>query len=125
MSHPNQPMYYVLSNIDSYNGNTNVIGIFESMRALSFRLQRVYSTCGDEYHIDCLHLQTAELEAEELTEQTVSRVKYQRENKIKDRLYEEYNDNKEGFHNIIENKETVADEELAAQLREERLDNAA
>ena len=113
MSHPNQPMYYVLSNIDSYNGNTNVIGIFESMRALSFRLQRVYSTCGDEYHIDCLHLQDAESEAKMLTEEQVNRVKYQREEKIKDQLLKEHQE-----------KSSEDDEQLAAKIREERLNVA-
>ena len=113
MSHPNQPMYYVLSNIDSYNGNTNVIGIFESMRALSFRLQRVYSTCGDEYHIDCLHLQDAESEAKMLTEEQVNRVKYQREEKIKDQLLKEHQE-----------KSSNEEEQLAEQIREERLNVA-
>ena len=113
MSHPNQPMYYVLSNIDSYNGNTNVIGIFESMRALSFRLQRIDSTCGDEYHIDCLHLQDAESEAKMLTEEQVNRVKYQREEKIKDQLLKEHQE-----------KSSNDDEQLAAKIREERLNVA-
>lgn len=106
-------MYYVLSNIDSYNGNTNVIGIFESMRALSFRLQRIYSTCGDEYHIDCLHLQDAESEAKMLTEEQVNRVKYQREEKIKDQLLKEHQE-----------KSSNDDEQLADQIREERLNVA-
>ena len=113
MSHPNHPMYYVLSNINQYDGNTNVIGIFESMRALSLRLQRIYSTCGDEYHIDCLHLQDAESEAKMLTEEQVNKVKYQREEKIKDQLLKEHLE-----------KEWKDDEQLADQLREERLNVA-
>lgn len=113
MSHPNQPMYYVLSNINQYDGNTNVIGIFESMRALSFRLQRIYSTCGDEYHIDCLHLQDAESEAKELVEQQTNRAKYQREEAIKDQLLKEHQE-----------KESNDDEDLADQIREERLNVA-
>ncbi len=114
MSHPpDSPLFYTLSCINCYDGSTSVIGIFESMRALSYRLQRVYSTCGDEYHIDCLHLQTAELEAEELTEQTVNRVKYQRENEIKDQLFKEHEENKQ-----------EDDEQLASKIREERLNVA-
>ena len=113
MSHPNHPMYYVLSNIDSYNGNTNVIGIFESMRALGYRLQRVYSTCGDEYHIDCLHLQDAESEAKMLTEEQVNRAKYQREERIKDQLLKEHQE-----------KSSNDEEQLAEQIREERLNVA-
>jgi len=121
MSHPNHPMYYVLSNIDSYNGNTNVIGIFESMRALSFRLQRVYSTCGDEYHIDCLHLQDAESEAKMLTEEQVNRVKYKREEAIKDKLFKTYEDNPSGYNF---DQQSEDDEQLADQIREERLNVA-
>ena len=134
MSHPNHPMYYVLSNIDSYNGNTNVIGIFESMRALSFRLQRVYSTCGDEYHIDCLHLQDAESEAKMLTEEQVNRVKYQREEEIKDQLLKEHEENKKKVIEKVEkdweeHKEFIgnsnnSDEQLAEEIREERLNVA-
>ena len=113
MSHPNQPMFYTLTSINSYDGSTNVIGIFDSMRALGYRLQRVYSTCGDEYHIDCFHISTAVKENDELIEQLSNRAKYQRENEIKDQLFKTYEDNPNG------------DEQLAEQLREERLDNAA
>ena len=113
MSHPNQPMFYTLTSINSFDGSTSMIGIFDSMRALGYRLQRVYSTCGDEYHIDCLHLSTAEKEKDELLEQQTNRAKYHRENEIKDQLFKTYEDNPNG------------DEQLAEQLREERLDNAA
>ena len=114
MSHPpDSPLFYTITATNCYDGSTSTIGIFDSMRAVAYRLQRVYSTCGDEYHIDCYHLATAEKEAEELTEQTVNRVKYQRENAIKDQLFENYENNPNG------------DEQLAEQLREERLDNAA
>ena len=113
MSHPNQPMFYTLTSINSFDGSTSLIGIFDSMRALGYRLQRVYTTCGDEYHIDCLHLSTAEKEKEEFIEQETNRAKYQRENAIKDRLYQEQKDN---------NGED--DEELTERLREERLNVA-
>jgi len=115
MSHPpNAPLFYTLTATNCYDCSTSVIGIFDSMRSLGYRLQRIHSTCGDEYHIDCYHLSTAELEKEGLIEQQTSRVKYQRENEVKDQLYKEH---KERF--------PVPDEELAEQLREERLDNAA
>ena len=114
MSHPpDSPLLYTLSCINCYDGDTNVIGIFDSMRALGYRLQRIHTTCGDEYHIDCYHLSTAEMEASELTDQQTNRAKYQRENEIKDQLFKTYEDNPNG------------DEQLAEQLREERLDNAA
>ena len=114
MSHPpDAPLFYTLSNTNCYDGSTNVIGIFDSMRALGYRLQRVYSTCGDEYHIDCLHLSSAEKEKEELIEQETNRAKYHRENVIKDKLFEQYGD-----------KSSEDDEQLAEQLREERLNVA-
>ena len=113
MSHPKDPpLFYTLSCINSFDGSTSLIGIFDSMKAIGYRLQRVYSTCGDEYHIDCYHLSTAEMECSELTDQQVNRAKYQRENKIKDRLFENYENNPNG------------DEQLAEQLREERLNVA-
>ncbi len=111
---PDSPLFYTLSNTNCYDGSTNVIGIFDSMRALGYRLQRIHTTCGDEYHIDCFHLQTAELEKEGLLEQQTNRAKYQRENEIKEKLYERYDE--ESTEDAIE---------LADRLREERLDNAA
>ncbi len=114
MEHPpNAPLFYTLSCINSFDGSTSMIGIFDSMRAIGYRLQRCYTTCGDEYHIDCYHLSTAEMECSELTDQQVNRAKYQRENRIKDQLFEKFEDNPDGY------------EQLAEQLREERLDNAA
>ena len=114
MSHPpNAPLFYTITSTNCYDGNTSTIGIFDSMRAVAYRLQRCYSTCGDEYHIDCYHLSTAEKEKEEFIEQQTNRAKYQRENEIKERLYQEQKDN---------NGED--DEELTERLREERLNVA-
>ena len=113
MSHPpDAPLFYTITSTNCYDGNTSTIGIFDSMRAVAYRLQRCYSTCGDEYHIDCYHLSTAEMECSELTDQQVNRAKYQRENRIKDQLFENYENNPNG------------DEQLAEQLREERLNVA-
>tara|TARA_R100000329_G_C7507142_1_gene178559 strand:- start:269 stop:610 length:342 start_codon:yes stop_codon:yes gene_type:complete len=109
---PDSPLFFTLSATNCYDGSTNVIGIFGSMRALSYRLQRIPSNCGDEYHIDCLHLSTLEKEKDALIEQQTNRAKYQRENRIKDELFKTYEDN----HND--------DEQLAEQLREERLNVA-
>ena len=114
MSHPpDSPLFYTLTSINSFDGSTNVIGIFDSMRALGYRLQRVYSTCGDEYHIDCLHISTAVKENDELIEQLSNRAKYQRENAIKDQLFKEHQD-----------KSSNDDEQLAEEIREERLNVA-
>jgi hypothetical protein len=109
---PDSPLFYTLSCINSFDGSTSLIGIFDSMKAIGYRLQRIHTTCGDEYHIDCYHLSTAEMECSELTDQQVNRAKYQRENRIKDQLFENYENNPNG------------DEQLAEQLREERLNVA-
>ena len=87
MSHPNQPEYFTISSVCPHDGSTTMIGIFEDMDAVSYRLKRMYTTCGDEYRIECSHLQTASDEAEAYNEQLVSRRKYQKEREVKDRLY--------------------------------------
>ena len=117
---PDSPLFYTLSNTNCYDGSTNVIGIFDSMRALGYRLQRVYSTCGDEYHIDCLHLAAAEKEKDEFIEQQTNRAKYQRESAIKEQLYKNFEEDKDE----IDINEVIEDEELADQIREERLNVA-
>ena len=89
MSHPNQPEYYTITSIDQYDGSPTVIGIFDSMRAVCFRLQRMYSSCGDEYRVECFHLSNAEAEAMELTEQQVNRAKYQKEERDKEAAVKE------------------------------------
>ena len=114
MSHPKDPpLFYTLSSINSFDGSTSVIGIFDSMRAIGYRLQRIHTTCGDEYHIDCFHLSTAVKENEELVNVLSSRAKYQMDNELKEKLYKEHQE-----------KESNEDEELADQIREERLNVA-
>ena len=120
---PDSPLFYTLSNTNCYDGSTNVIGIFDSMRALGYRLQRIHTTCGDEYHIDCFHLSTAVKENDELIEQLSNRAKYQRENAIKDQLFKTYEDNPSGY-NFDQDKSSDDEEQLAEQLREERLNVA-
>jgi len=89
MSHPGQPEYFTITSIDQYDGSPTVIGIFDSMRAVSFRLQRMYATCGDEYRVECFHVSNAEAEARELTEQQVNRAKYHMEEKKKEEAVKE------------------------------------
>ena len=89
MSHPGQPEYFTITSIDQYDGSPTVIGIFDSMRAVSFRLQRMYTTCGDEYRVECFHVSNAEAEACELTEQQVNRAKYHMEEKKKEEAVKE------------------------------------
>ena len=110
---PDSPLFYTLSNTNCYDGSTNVLGIFDSIRALGYRLQRLHTTCGDEYHIDCFHLSTAVKENEELIEVLSNRTKYQWENELKEKLYKEHKE-----------KESNDDEQLAEEIREERLNVA-
>ena len=84
-----QPEYYTITSIDQYDGSPTVIGIFDSMRAVCFRLQRMYSSCGDEYRVECFHLSDAESEAAELTEQQVNRARYQKEERDKEQAVKE------------------------------------
>ena len=114
MNHPpDSPLFYTLTATNCYDCSTSVIGIFDSMRAIGYRLQRIHTTCGDEYHIDCFHLSTAVKENEELVEVLSSRAKYQMDNELKERLYKEHQE-----------KESNDDEQLAEEIREERLNVA-
>tara|TARA_R100000664_G_C2716183_1_gene111216 strand:+ start:586 stop:927 length:342 start_codon:yes stop_codon:yes gene_type:complete len=90
MSHTNSPEYFTITTVCQYDGSTNVLAICEDMDAVMYRLKRCYTTCGDEYRINCYHLSTAIDEAKEYNEQQVSRVKYKKESEVKDRLYEAF-----------------------------------
>ena len=77
MSHPNSPEYFTISTVNQYDGETTVLAICEDMDAVMYRLKQCYSTCGDEYRINCYHLTTASEAAEKYNEQLVNRRKYQ------------------------------------------------
>ena len=87
--HNHQPEYFTITSIDQYDGSPTVVGIFDSMRAVCFRLQRMYTHCGDEYRVECFHVCNAEQEAMELTEQQVNRAKYQKEERDKEAAVKE------------------------------------
>ena len=95
MSHNNQPEYFTISSICPHSGDITQLGIFENMRAVSYRLQRMYTSCGDEYRVECFHLSTAEAEAEAYTEQTVNRAKYKREEEMKEARLQEWQEYKD------------------------------
>ena len=76
MSHSNQPEYFTITTVCPYDGSTSMIGIFEDMDAVSYRLKQMYTSCGDEIRIECSHLQTAEQEAKAYNEQQVSKIKH-------------------------------------------------
>ena len=101
MTHPNQPEYFTISSVCPHTGETTCIGIFEDMRAVSYRLQRMYTSCGDEYRIECFHLTTAEDESVKYNEQAVSRAKYKQETEIKDKLYQEHTKEDEGKFTLL------------------------
>ncbi len=90
MSHPNSPKYFTITTVCPYDGTTNVLAICEDMDAVMYRLKQCYTSCGDEYRINCFHLSTASDEAKEYNEQQVNRVKYKKENAIKEKLYNEF-----------------------------------
>ncbi len=92
MSHSNQPEYYTISTVCPYDGSTTMLGIFEDMDAVSYRLKRMYTSCGDEIRIECSHLQTAEEEAKAYNEQVVSRREHQHKEAEKDRKIKEYDE---------------------------------
>ena len=114
MSHNNQPEYFTILSVCPYDGSTTVLGIFEDMDAVSYRLKRMYTSCGDEIRIECSHLQTAEEEAKAYNEQLVSRREHQHKEAEKDRKLKEYDEWKgqikedleeEGFQKMMEGPE--------------------
>ena len=84
MSHPNSPEYFTLSTVCQYSGDTTILAICEDMDAVMYRLKQCYSSCGDEYRINCYHLTTADEAAKKYNEQLVNRRKYQKENEEKE-----------------------------------------
>ena len=92
MSHNNQPEYYTITSVCPYDGSTTMLGIFEDMDAVSYRLKRMYTSCGDEIRIECSHLQTAEEEAKAYNEQVVSRVKHKKDTEEQARKLKEYDE---------------------------------
>ena len=79
MTHPNETEYFTLSSVCQYDGTTTILGIFEDMDAVMYRIKGCYTSCGDEYRIECFHLQTAEQCAVRYNELMVSRAKAKKE----------------------------------------------
>ena len=92
MSHNNQPEYFTINAVCPHTGDVTSIGIFEDMDAVSYRLKRMYTSCGDEYRIECHHLSTAKDEGIAYDEQTGSRLKYQKDEAEKERKLKEYDE---------------------------------
>ena len=92
MSHPNSPEYFTISSVNQYDGETTVLAICEDMDAVMYRLKQCYSSCGDEYRINCYHLTTASDAAERYNEQMVNRRKYQKEEREKEEKVAKYDE---------------------------------
>ena len=86
---PNTPEYYTLVSICPYDGTPTVLGIFENLDAVMYRLKSCHTSCGDEYRIECFHLTTADLAAERYNEIQVNRAKAKLERQVvKDKVAE-------------------------------------
>ena len=92
MSHTDQPEYITINHICPHSGDVTSLGIFEDLDAVSYRLKRMYTSCGDEYRIECHHLSTAESEAVAYNEQVVSRTEYKRKEAEKEAKIKEYDE---------------------------------
>ena len=84
MSHPNSPTYFTISSVCQFDGSTTMLAVCEDMDAVMYRLKQCYTTCGDEYRINCYHLTTAEEACRKYNEQLVARRKYEREEREKE-----------------------------------------
>ena len=92
MSHPDKPEYFTLTNVDAHDGTHYLIGIFENIDAVYYRMKQMYLHCGSELHVECHHLSTAESEAIEYNEQTVNRTKYRKDEAEKEAKLKEYDE---------------------------------
>ena len=92
MSHTNQPQYYTITHVCPCDGSTTVIGIFEDMDAVAWRLKRMYTTCGDEYRVECHHLINAKAECEAHTEAQSTRARLKMEEEEKEAKLKEYDE---------------------------------
>ena len=92
MSHNNQPEYFTINSVCPHTGDVTSIGIFEDMDAVAWRLKRMYTSCGDEYRVECFHLSTAKAECEGYTEQQASRAEYKMKEEEKEKKLKEYDE---------------------------------
>jgi len=110
MSHTNSPEYFTISTVCQFDGSTTVLAICEDMDAVMYRLKQCYSSCGDEYRINCYHLTTAEDAAIKYNEQLVSRREYQAKEKEKEKKVKYYDEIlKEADEEIKENENWESD----------------
>ncbi len=82
---PSTPEYFTLCSVCPYDGSTTVLGIFENLDAVMYRLKRLHSTCGDEYRIECFHVRTASAECELYSEEETNRAKRRLEQQVENK----------------------------------------
>ena len=82
MTHTDSPEYWTITSIDEYDGSPTCLGVFENMDAVMYRIKACYTSCGDEYRIECFHLQTAEKCAERYNELVVERAKAKKDKEV-------------------------------------------
>ena len=117
MSHPNSPEYFTISTVNQYDGETTVLAICEDMDAVMWRIKQCYTTCGDEYIINCYHLTTAIEACTKYNDQVVSRRKYEQEEKEKEKKVKYYDEVlEEADKEIEEYKYDGSDPELEEEL---------
>ena len=119
MSHPNSPEYFTISSVCPYDGSSTILAICEDMDAVMYRLKQCYSTCGDEYRINCYHLTTASQAAEAYNEQMVNRRKYQKEKEEKEAKLKELEEIKAMSFDEFEAKENEDWDSEATEYAEE------
>ena len=114
MSHPNSPEYFTISTVNQYDGETTVLAICEDMDAVMYRMKQCYTTCGDEYRINCYHLTTAKDACEKYTEQMVNKRKWEKENEEKEAKLKELELIKENEEYQYDGSDPELEEELAS-----------
>ena len=72
------PLYYTLCSVDQFDGSIMVLGVFDSLDAVHYRMKRCYVTCGDEYRIEAFTLRTADQEAVSYNEQLQSKREHEK-----------------------------------------------
>ena len=92
MSRNNQPEYFTINSVCPHTGDVTSLGIFEDMDAVAWRLRRCYTSCGDEYRIECHHLSNAKAECEAWTELQSSRAQYKAKEEEKEKKLKEYDE---------------------------------
>ena len=116
MSHSNKPEYFTLTNVDAHDGTHYLIGIFENIDAVYYRMKQMYTRCGSEYHIECFHLSDAETEAKKWSQTNVERKTYQREEEMKEARLKEWEEHHEKWDELNDKEDEVLYDEKGREI---------